>query len=85
MKAPPLLLVLFFRETLAFRHDQVLVGFLCVATIVCEVPVIFDTIVGIGDFRDVDTGEGDIFLRAVGTGDGGGGFGGVGWRSGGVI
>jgi len=82
MKAPPLLLILFFRETLAFGHDQVLMGFLCVTAIVREVPVIFDAIVGVGDFRGVDTREGDIFLD---VGDGGGRFGGVGWRSGGIV
>ena len=82
MEAPSLLLILFFGETLAFRYDQVLVGLLCVAAIMSEVSVIFDAVVGIRDFRDVDTGEGVIFVFAVGARGGGGGFGGVGRRSG---
>lgn len=85
MKAPPLFFIFFFHETLALRHDQILVGFLCVAAIVREISVIFDAIVGVNDFRDVDTGERDIFLCTVGARDGGGGFGAVGWRSGGIV
>lgn len=53
-------------------------GFLCVAAIMGEIPVIFNAVVGVGDFRGVDTGERDVFLFAIGAGDGGGGLGDVG-------